>query len=143
MLCRYPRGAIVLGAAVVSHWVLDLVVHAPDLALFPGGSGRYGIGLWDSVPATLLAELPLSLAGLWMYLRVTEAADAVGRWALWALVALLLLVYAATFLGEPPPNATALAWVGQAQWLLVAWGYWVDRHRRNRWGNAADTVHMR
>jgi len=131
-LRRYPRGAIVLGLAVVSHWLLDLVVHRPDLPLYPGGSERLGMGLWNSMPATLAVELPLFLIGVWMYLRATEAIDTVGRWALWGLVAFLLLVYAANLLGEPPPNVMALAWVGQAQWLLVAWGYWVDRHRTVR-----------
>ena len=51
-------------------------------------------------------------------------------WALVALVAFLLLVQAGNVFGPPPPDTTAIAWVGQAQWLLVAWGYWVDRHRR-------------
>ena len=63
-------------------------------------------------------------------LRATAAADAVGRWALWGLVAFLLAIYAANLAGPPPPGVTALGWVGQAQWLLIAWGYWIDRHRR-------------
>ncbi len=42
----------------------------------------------------------------------------------------LLAIYLANVFGALPPNVTALAWVGQAQWLLVAWGYWVDQHRR-------------
>ena len=131
VLRRYPRGAVVLGLAVVSHWFLDLVVHRPDLPLYPGSPDRYGFGLWGSVGATLAVELPVFLAGLWLYLRATRASDATGTWALWGLVAFLLAIYAANlFGGEPPPSVTALAWVGQAQWLLVAWGYWVDRHRR-------------
>jgi hypothetical protein len=39
-------------------------------------------------------------------------------------------IHAANLLGPPPPSEAALAWVGQAQWLLVFWGYWIDRHRR-------------
>jgi hypothetical protein len=31
--------------------------------------------------------------------------------------------------GAPSLNTTALAWVGQAQWLLVIWAFWIDRHR--------------
>lgn len=68
--------------------------------------------------------------GLGLYLRATQAIDRLGRWALWGLVAFLLLVHISNLFGPPPPSVTALAWVGQAQWLLVAWGYWVDRHRR-------------
>ena len=130
VLRRYPRGEIVLGLAVVSHWVLDFVVHRPDLPLYPGGTQLFGMGLWSSVGATLAVELPIFAVGLWLYLRATEATDAVGRWALWGLVGFLIAVYVANLFGAPPPNVTALAWVGHAQWLLVAWGYWVDRHRR-------------
>ena len=45
------------------------------------------------------------------------------------LVALLGLIYAGNLLGPPPPDVLAIAWVGHAQWLVVAWGYWIDRHR--------------
>jgi hypothetical protein len=48
-LRKQIRGAIVLGMAVISHWVLDLVVHVPDLPLYPGDSPLLGLGLWNSV----------------------------------------------------------------------------------------------
>jgi hypothetical protein len=128
-LCRYPRGAIVLAAAVLSHWLLDVIVHRPDLPVYPGGT-LIGAGLWSSVGATLAVELPIFAIGLWIYLRATAARDTVGSRALWGLVLLLLVVYAANLFGPPPPSETAIAWAAQAQWLLVAWGYWVDRHRR-------------
>ena len=130
MLRRYPRGAIVLGLAVVSHWLLDAIVHRPDLLLYPGATQPIGLGLWSSVGLTVAVELPIFLAGLWLYQRTTQPVDATGRWALWGLVAFLLLIYTANLFGSPPPNVTVLAWVGQAQWLLVGWGYWVDGHRR-------------
>lgn len=130
LMRRYPRGAVVLGLAVVSHWMLDAVVHRPDLPLYPGGAERIGMGLWSSMGATLAVELPIFALGVWLYARATEAIDATGRWAFWGLVPLLLVIHVANLLGDPPPSVEALAWVGQAQWLLIAWGYWVDRHRR-------------
>ena len=42
---RGARGALVLAALVVSHWLLDLLVHLPDLPLSPGGAARLGLGL--------------------------------------------------------------------------------------------------
>jgi membrane-bound metal-dependent hydrolase YbcI (DUF457 family) len=129
-LRRYPRGAVVLGLAVVSHWLLDFVVHRPDLPLYPGSTDFFGLGLWSSVGATLTVELPIFFVGLWLYLRATEASDAVGRWALVGLVGFLIAIYFSNLFGAPSPNVTVLAWVGQAQWLLIAWGYWVDQHRR-------------
>jgi hypothetical protein len=44
-------------------------------------------------------------------------------------VVFLLAIYSADRLSPPPPNVMAIAWVGHAQWLLVAWAYWIDRHR--------------
>src|SRR5205085_9114536 len=48
-LRRYPRAALVLGLAVASHWFPDLVVHRPDLTLYPGSMEFFGFGLWNSV----------------------------------------------------------------------------------------------
>lgn len=125
------RVAAWAGGAVLSHWVLDLLTHRPDLPLYPGGP-MVGLGLWHSVPGTLAVELLLFLAGTALYLRGTGARDAVGRWALWGLLGFLLVVYAGNLAGPPPPSATAIGWVGLSQWLLVAWGYWIDRHRSGR-----------
>lgn len=75
-----------------------------------------------------LREL-LFAAGLLLYLRATRAADAIGKWALWALAAFLVAIQASDAVGPPPPSVGALTWVAQAQWLLVLWGYWIDRHR--------------
>jgi len=49
---------------------------------------------------------------------------------LWLLVVFLLAIYAGNLFGAPPPKTEFIAWVGQLQWLLVLWGYWLDRHRR-------------
>lgn len=125
---RYRAGALVCAAAVVSHWLLDLVVHRPDLPLWPGGP-EVGLGLWDSLPATLLVEGGLFAAGLVIYARATRPRDGVGRWALVALALFLVLVYAANLFGPPPPSGEAVAGGALAVWLLVAWAAWVDHHR--------------
>lgn len=126
---RSVRGAAVVGALVVSHWLLDLVVHRPDLPLVPGGGARLGLGLWHSLPATLVVELAVLGVGLALYLRRTRARGRAGSLGLWGLVAFLLAIYAANLLGPPPPSVAVIAWAGHAQWLLVAWAYWLDRHR--------------
>lgn len=128
-LKRSPREAVLLGVLVLSHWLLDLLVHQPDLPLMPGGEMRVGLHAWSSLPLTLMLEVSFFAAGVWLYARATRANDSKGRWGLYALVAFLALIYAGNLFGEPPPDAMAIAWVGQAQWLLVLWGYWLDRHR--------------
>jgi hypothetical protein len=77
----------------------------------------------------MLVELAVFAVGVFFYLRTTRASDRTGTVALWALIGFLLVIYAGNILGPPPPSVSAIAWIGQAQWLLVAWGYWIDRHR--------------
>jgi hypothetical protein len=132
---RSRAGAMVLGLAVISHWLLDLIVHHPDLPLYPnlalplGDSPLLGFAIWSSPIFEMGLELSIFALGVWLYLRTTKAIDAIGKWALWSLVAFLVTIHLGNTFGPPPPSITALAWVGQAQWLLVAWGYWVDKHR--------------
>jgi hypothetical protein len=131
LLRRYPAGAVVAGVAVVSHWVLDVLVHRPDLPLAPGAGVRVGLGLWSSLPATVAVEGAIFGAGLALYARATRPHDRAGRYGLWGLAASLVAIYAVNLGGPPPPSTTAIAWMGQAQWLLVALAYWIDRHRRS------------
>lgn len=134
LLRRYPKGAWICGAAVLSHWLLDLLTHRPDLPLAPGTEARAGLGLWNSLPATLVVEFAIFAIGVWLYLRSTRALDRSGSVALWSLVGFLLFIYLSNIFGPPPPSTAAIAWVGQTQWLLVIWAFWIDRHR------AADTA---
>jgi membrane-bound metal-dependent hydrolase YbcI (DUF457 family) len=126
---RDGRAGLVLGLAVLSHWVLDVATHRPDLPLGIRSEGRVGLGLWSSRPATLAVELALFLGGLVLYGRSTVARDRVGRYGYWGLVVCLLVAYFAAVFGPPPPSVTVLGWGGQSVWLLVLWGYWLNRHR--------------
>jgi hypothetical protein len=123
------RIAFLIGGLVASHWVLDYVSHAPDMPLTIGGSQKVGLGLWNSIPATLAVEGALFIAGAVLYGRATVARDRIGRYGFHGLLAFLALVYVASFAGPPPPSVHAVAVTALAMWLLVAWGYWVDRHR--------------
>lgn len=137
MLCwavtRARGAALVAGAAVFSHWVLDFVTHSPDLPLLPGGSARVGLGLWYSTVGTIAVEGLMFVAAVWIYARATRAKDKVGRWAWWGLVAFLALSYLGDLASSAPPDPTVFAWVGLVVgWLLVVWAGWVDAHRSVR-----------
>ena len=123
------RTLAVIAAVVVSHWVLDFISHRPDMPLVPGDDARYGLELWRSIPATLVVEFTMLAAGLRMYLGATQARDRIGSIALWAMIAVLIVLYLASVFGPPPPSPEAVAWSAQGVWLFVAWGYWIDRHR--------------
>jgi hypothetical protein len=125
---RDLRGALVLGALVPSHWLLDLPFHVPDLPIWPGGP-KVGFSLWSSPAITLISEYGLFAFGIWVYLRTTRARDGVGRWAFWGFVAFLGLVYLSTLFSPPPKSATAVAWSALILWIFVPWTAWFDRHR--------------
>jgi len=121
-------GGATIAALVLSHWVLDALSHRPDVPTWPGGP-VVGAGLWYSLPLTLIAEFGLFAAGVWIYATATRARDRLGSVLLWAFVAVLALLYVAAVFGPPPPSEKALAVTSLAGWLLVAWAYWIDRHR--------------
>ena len=121
---------IVLGLVVLSHWLLDVASHRPDMPITLGGSTRIGLGLWNSLAATIAVEGLLLAVGVSLYVRSTRARDRAGRWALWSLVACLVAIYAANLFGPPPSDGMSAAWSALALWLLVIWGYWIDRHRQ-------------
>ena len=126
---RSPRAAWVVAGLVLSHWVLDVVSHRPDMPLAFGDATRLGMGLWHSIPGTVAVEGLLFVAGVALYATGTRPRDRKGRLALWSLVGFLTAIYAANFASPPPPAVTAVAWTAQALWLLVAWAWWADRHR--------------
>ncbi len=122
-------GALWLAGGVVSHWMLDFVVHVSDLPLYPGSSVKLGMGLWHSVVGTVVVEGGLFVLAVAWYSRRTRALDAVGRWAFWTLAAFLAVVYGASLAGPPPANEMAVGASALLLWLLVPWAYWIDRHR--------------
>lgn len=128
-ITKYQRGAWVIAALVLSHWLLDYITHIPDLPLYPGNSPRLGLGLWNSIAGTLLVESILFAAGIAVYARATRARDHTGRIAFGAFVALLALFYFASIRAPLPPSADAVAYSALALWLFVPWAHWFDRHR--------------
>jgi hypothetical protein len=123
------RAAVVIVALVLSHWVLDVLTHRPDMPISFGEARKIGIGLWNYPIIAVSLELSLLGVGVWMYNRSTKPLDRKGSLGLWMLVTFLVVVYLANVFGPPPPSTTAVAWSAQAMWLLVVWGYWIDRHR--------------
>lgn len=126
---RNLKGAWIVGGTVLSHWVFDAIAHRPDLPILPGRGPMVGLGLWNSLPGTIVVELGLFIAGLAIYLRSTRSQDRIGFYGLWCLIVILVLIWLGNVFGPPPPSEIAIGFAGLSLWLFVLWGYWVDRHR--------------
>jgi membrane-bound metal-dependent hydrolase YbcI (DUF457 family) len=130
VLLKRSAAGLVIGLAVVSHWLLDYVTHIADLPLWPGGP-EVGLGLWNSIPGTLVVEGIFFSAAVFAYVRSTRPRQKAGTWSLWALIMLTVMIWVSGPWAPPPPNERAIAWVGLAMWLFPLWGTWIERTRQS------------
>ena len=87
------RGFWIIAALVFSHWVLDLIVHRPDLPLYPGGDILLGFGFWNyPIPAFIL-EAGLLFAGLLFWQKVTHAKNKAYDYSIWVLFSFMVAVH--------------------------------------------------
>lgn len=106
---RSVRAGTWIAAAVLSHWGLDFLVHAPELPLWGPDSARAGLGLWNAMPVALAVEALLALGGLYLYLsdavlsRAKRIAVGVLSFAVLGFTALGMT------LAPAPPSAMAMA----------------------------------
>ena len=122
------RGAFVIWACVMSHWLLDFISHRPDLPLYPG-SQLVGLGVWNSISVTLLIEGSLFVVGAKIYSRATRPRNKIGEYGYKTFIAVLVLIYLTSLMGPPPPSVNAVEWAGVFAWFFIAWAYWLDDHR--------------
>ncbi|NIL93751.1 MAG: hypothetical protein GTO71_04780 [Woeseiaceae bacterium] len=123
--------AVVVALAVMSHWLLDVIVHTPDLPIWNDASPKLGLGLWNNAIATYALEAALLLAGLWLYLRSTSASTRTGKYGMTIFVLALLLVNIANIFGPLQGDSTVvLASTAVASYLLfAAAAFWLDTKR--------------
>jgi membrane-bound metal-dependent hydrolase YbcI (DUF457 family) len=123
------RVAVAIGLAVFSHWLLDLLVHRPDLPLYDN-TAKVGLGLWNYPVPALAVEIASLVVGLWLYLGNSRARDALGRIGPWVFVALLVGIQLMAFFGRPPDTPNQAALMGLVAYFLFAGiAAWLDRHR--------------
>lgn len=126
---RYRAGAAMVGLGVLSHWLLDAIVHRPDLPLVPGSEAMVGLSLWNAPVLTIVLEAAMLVAGVWLYASATRPRNRIGTYALWALLAVIVLIAAGNAAGPPPADVRSLAVFALAGWLLPLWAFWADRNR--------------
>jgi membrane-bound metal-dependent hydrolase YbcI (DUF457 family) len=123
------KGALLLAFLVVSHWLLDWLTHRPDLPLSPFSEYKTGLGLWNHKWPEIILETGLFFLGALLYFNSSRPKNKTGTWAVWGLVIFLLAIHFMNIFGPPPPSVNAIAWAGLLLWLLVIWGFWIDKNR--------------
>lgn len=124
------RAGLVIAIGILSHYVLDLFVHVPDLPLAGPHSTKIGLGLWNYPLASVLLELVFLWGGLWIYLRSTWGKGFWGKHGATILAVLLTILQFGNMIGTPPNNPKLIAAIGLAiNVIIIALAFWVDRKR--------------
>jgi len=122
---RGKRTGVIVALAVFSHWVLDLIVHRPDLALYDS-TFKMGFGLWNYRALAFALEMAVLIGGAALYLEIVPRK---GRIIGFVVLLVLVQVFGTFFF--PPPKSdramaiTALSFYGVL--ALIAW--WADREK--------------
>jgi hypothetical protein len=117
---------------VIGHWALDAISHPPDMPLAPGLTWRAGLGLWTSIPATLVIEGGLWLTAILLYARCVKQTKLGRRAVYWAGAAIITLVWVGNVAGPPPPNPSTAPIASLVVFaLFVAWGYGIAQPRQD------------
>jgi hypothetical protein len=126
---RSNRAARFLALVVFSHWLLDLVVHRPDLPIYDDAY-KVGFALWNYPLTALALESALFFGAMWLYLRSTTATSFAGRYGMVFFGLAILAVHCLLFWGPLPPSTTAGAVMLGALYLILAAGaYWLEKKR--------------
>ena len=135
LLARFPlgvrdwAGSFWIGAAVFSHWVLDVVVHRRDMPLYDD-TAKIGFGIWNYPIIALSLEALLLFGGMIMYLRRTRPLSNVGKFGPPVFGILMLIVQAYIFFGPPPVSPAAAAATALVSYVVfAAVAQWLDHKR--------------
>lgn len=128
LFTRYARGAVIVFLAVLSHWLLDVVAHRPDMPIGLGPGPRLGLSMWTSVPITLLVEGGFWILALIIYARSHEISSRAKLWGFWVGSLILTVIWYGNITGPPPTDPKSAPIVSLVIFSAsVAWAYWIDR----------------
>lgn len=119
------QASVIIGLAVFSHWVLDLIVHRPDLPLYDNAA-KVGLGLWNAPVLAFGLEAILLFGGIWLCLRGRPPRS----FGTLVFGVVMLGIQAYVFFGPPPTSDRAFAWTAlifYAAFALVIW--WLQDRR--------------
>lgn len=132
---RYPRGAWVVFLVVLSHWLLDFVSHRTDMPIAPWIHRYVGLGLWNTIPGTIVVEGGAWCLAIILFVRDVRPKHRVGSFVFWCGVVLLTLLWFNNIAGPPPSSPKTAPFASLIIFTLtVVWAYWVDRDSSARSG---------
>jgi hypothetical protein len=124
------KTALVMATAVLSHFILDAIVHNPEMDLLGNGVYKIGSGLWNYPFVSYIVEALLLIMGLWIYLRSTKSRGFSGKYGLPILSVILLVLNAVNTFGLSPTNTENFAMTMLAVYLgMIIVAFWLDRKR--------------
>lgn len=128
LLRNWPAG-IWVGVAIFSHWVLDFLVHRPDLPLYDDAA-KVGLGIWNYPIIALLLEALLLFGGMFLYLRQTRAVSAIGRFGPPVFGIVMLAIQSYIFFGPLPTSPVDAAVTALITYIVfAAVAHWLDSNR--------------
>lgn len=127
---RHRQRTLILMLAVFSHWPLDLIVHVRDLPLAGDDSLKLGLGLWRSIPATLVVELLTLWGGAIFLMRGHSNQLRPNRFRLSLLAGMLTVLGLVSLVSPPPPSVRAMVLLSLGVTpILLLLIRWADRPR--------------
>lgn len=123
--------AAIFAAAAFSHFILDWLVHIPEIPLLGQDSLLVGFGLWNYLWVALFIETLILIGGLTLYLRSTSGSGFGANYGMIIFMGIVLIVQVmGQAFGPPPPDVKGPAtfWIIQPL-IFAALAFWLDRKR--------------
>jgi hypothetical protein len=129
LIAGSARAGALIGAAVLSHWPLDLLVHRPDLPLYDN-TAKVGLGLWNYPYVTLALEGTLLLGAMAVWLERSRPLTSRARYSMPGFGLAILLMQGGMLFSPPPPSDRAMATTALIAYaVLAAFIAWLERGR--------------
>jgi hypothetical protein len=131
LLVRSRRVFVAVALAIASHWILDLLMHRPDLPIY-GDEMKVGLGLWNYRWPAFVLEIATLAIGLVLYVRGSRPRDAIGRFGPAVLFVALTGTQLFNLLVAPTETPDATAGGALVMYLAIplAMAY-LERHREH------------
>ncbi|MCP4884144.1 MAG: hypothetical protein GY908_10155 [Flavobacteriales bacterium] len=128
IITKNRQNSLILAGLVLSHWVLDFLVHRPDLPLSPFSDYKVGLGMWNYPAVEMIIEFSLFFTGVYFYYSVKKPKKKI---AFWSLIGFLLIIQVMSFFGPPPPDVNSIVWSANLVWIFVFWAWWIEHEKQH------------